>query len=175
MPGSAAHLFHRFFDVLASRRLTETEVDEVTRWLSPPLATIFLSQPAVDQRHGYEACHIILRSGQSREDLVVAALTHDVAKRHARLGVIGRTLATLLISTGVRLGNRMTAYRDHGLVGARELSDAGAPPVAVAFAMHHQGERPRSITEDDWDLLVSADQPPKAWASLLRRITSPQR
>ena len=175
LPGSAAHLFHRFFDVLVARRLTDVEVEEVNRWLSPPLASLFFSQPAADQRHGYEAARLVLGTDTTREDVVMAALTHDVAKRLARLGVTGRTFASLLIKAGLPLGQRMSAYRDHGLWGARELRGAGAPPLVIDFAEHHHGERPRSISADDWDLLVSADQPPKAWASLRRWITSSRR
>jgi hypothetical protein len=57
-------------------------------------------------------------------------------------------------------------------VGATELLDAGAPRLAVDFARHHHGMRPTSIPEEVWDVLMTADQPPKAWASLRRRISS---
>lgn len=175
MPGSAPHLFHRFFDVLLARPLTEAERGAVEAWLTPQLAWLFFAQPIADQRHGFEAACVVATLGDDGDDAIVAALTHDVAKRHSRLGVIGRSVASVLIKMRARLSTRMATYRDHGLIGARELAEAGAPGLAIDFAMHHQGERPPSIPAQTWELLVRADQPPKAWASIRGRITSRQR
>lgn len=169
------HLVHRFFDVLTSRGLTASELGAVEAWLTPELAALFLAQPRADQRHGYQAALLVVAAGSSNTDLVVAALTHDVGKRHARLGVFGRSLASVVIRLGLPTGARVEAYRDHGLIGARELAAAGAPSLAVDFAMHHQGGRPASIPQLSWDVLVDADQPPKAWASIRGWITSQQR
>ena len=142
-------------------------------WLTPPLTDLFFAQPVADQRHGFEAaCVVTALDGD--DDAIVAALTHDIAKRHCRLGVIGRSVASILIKLGVRVSDRIATYRDHGMIGAKELADVGAPALAIDFAMHHQGERPSSITPETWALLVTADQPAKAWASIRRRITSPQ-
>lgn len=141
-------------------------------WLTPELAALFFAQPKADRRHGYEAALIVVAHGSDDSDALVAALVHDVGKRHARLGVFARSAASIFIMLGLPLGTRMTAYRDHGLVGAHELGGAGAPALAVDFALHHQGDRPPSIAPSTWDLLVAADQPPKALASIRRRITS---
>jgi hypothetical protein len=174
-PGSAAHLFHRFFDVATARSLTASEMAAVRGWLTPELLELFLAQPRADQRHGYRAALLVITAGSDDGDTIVAALLHDVGKRHARLGVLARSVASILIRLRVLQGPRVLAYRDHGLVGAGELARAGAAALAVDFAMHHQGERPSSIPEPTWDLLVAADQPPKAWASIRGWITSRQR
>jgi hypothetical protein len=173
--GSVSHLVHRFFDVLTARNLTASEVAAVRAWLTPETADLFFAQPRADQRHGYHSALLVVAAGSPGPDVIVAALTHDVGKRHARLGVFARSLASILIRLGLRAGPRVAAYRDHGLIGARELAAAGAPSLAVDFAMHHQGGRPPSIPQPTWDVLVAADQPPKAWASLRRWITSQQR
>lgn len=159
MPGSPAHLAQRFFDVLFSRALTGSEVDAVRGWLTPELATLFFEQSHADQRHGYHAALHVVSSGHKQPEVVTAALMHDVAKRHARLGVLGRTLASLLILIRLPLPARFEAYRDHGFVGAKELADRGAPDLAIEFALHHHGDRPEAIESEVWDALVRADQP----------------
>jgi hypothetical protein len=102
---------------------------------------------------------------------VVAAVMHDSGKRHARLGILGRTIASLLIKAGAPLTPRMRLYRDHGLIAAKDLSALGAPGLAIDFALHHQGDRPASIPQHTWDMLVQADQP-KPRFEARRRISS---
>lgn len=144
----------------------------MTGWLTPEMADLFFAQDDADQRHSYNAALTVVASGVSDSDLVVAALMHDVAKRHARLGAVGRSVASVLIALNGPLSDRMTAYRDHGMIGARELGAIGAPALAIDFALHHQGGRPTTIEPDVWDLLIAADEPPKTSAMLGRRITS---
>lgn len=164
MPGSPSHLTRRFFDVLLASPLTEDEHEAVASWLTPELADIFFEQQAADQRHGYHAAASLIEAGHEEREVVVTALMHDVGKRHSRLGVVGRTVASLLILFGLPLTERMAIYRDHGLVAARELAGRGAPSLAIDFAMHHHGERPQTIDTILWDALQAADQPPKARA-----------
>ncbi len=175
MPGSPAHLVRRFFDVAVSRPLSWSERAAVQGWLSPETNTVFLAQGDQDQRHGYGAALTVVAAGVDDREVIAAALLHDIGKRHARLGILGRTLASIMILLHMSLGERMTAYRDHGLLGARELARLGAPPLAIDFAMHHHGDRPSSIPPETWDLLVRADQPPKTTSSLVSRITSNRR
>lgn len=172
MPGSPAHLLSRFFDVLTARGLSAQEREQVSAWLGPALAPVFFSQPPADQRHGYHAATIAMESGHADSDVVVAALVHDVGKRHARLGVFGRSVASIMIIARVPLGRRFRSYRDHGRLAARELGRLGAPALAVDFALHHHGRRPVTIDEPTWDLLVAADRPPMPSAMPWRRITS---
>lgn len=172
MPGSPAHLFRRFFDVAVARPLTASERAAVSGWLSGETSAVFFAQGDADQRHGYQAALTVLDNGVEDRDVLASALLHDVGKRHARLGIVGRSLASVMILAGLPLGERMTAYRDHGLLAARELAGLGAPSMAIDFAMYHHGERPPTIEAETWELLVRADQPPKATSSLVSRITS---
>lgn len=100
--------------------------------------------------------------------MVRAALLHDVGKRHAGLGPIGRSIASILIGLGGPLTRRMVSYRDHGPVAAEELDDLRCEQVVVDFARNHHAERPDSIARATWDILLKADGPAKA-------ITSPER
>lgn len=166
MPGSLSHLTCRFFDVLLSKPLTRAEIDAVREWLSPAEAGTFFSQADPDQRHGYHAALVVADSGE--EDLIVirAALLHDVGKRHARLGLIGRSIASVLIRLRLPLTRRARLYRDHGEIGAADLARLGCEPVVVDFARAHHGERPASISRAHWELLQLADQPPKTGSKL---------
>lgn len=170
MPGTLGHLSSRFFDVLLARPLDDAEAAIVETWLEGGLATVFFEQGPADQRHGYEAGLSILAGGGG-PDAVVAAAMHDVGKRHARLGVLGRTLASVAIKLGLPLPERVVIYRDHGLVAAEELVELRAPDLAVEFARHHHGNRPASIDPHTWDLLIVADQP-KTRKQLAAGITS---
>lgn len=172
MPGSPAHLLRRFFDVASAKPLDQAEDAEVRAWLAPELAELFFAQNVADQRHGYHAAQVVLAARSDNRDAVGAALLHDVGKRHARLGVLGRSVASLMILFGLPLGSRVRAYRDHGLIGAGELARLGAPSLAIDFAMHHHGNRPPTIDRATWQLLVDADQPPKPRSRRLGRITS---
>jgi hypothetical protein len=161
LPGSLGHLSSRFFDVLLSRDLDAAERATVETWLTADLADVFFSQPGADQRHGYEAGLYVIAAG-GEPDVVVAAAMHDVGKRVARLGIVGRVIASLFIMAGLPLTRRMRFYRDHGMTAAAELATLGAPPLAIDFALHHHSERPPSISSATWDLLVLADQPKTA-------------
>lgn len=155
-----------------ARRLTTSEKSAISSWLTVETEAIFFAQAEVDQRHGYHAALTVIASDVHDRDVIVAALLHDVGKRHSRLGIIGRSLASLLILAGLPLTERMRVYRDHGLVAARELAAVGAPAVAIDFAMHHHRARPPTIDPATWDVLVAADQPPKARPMQGPRITS---
>lgn len=144
----------------------------MSNWLHPRLQEAFFSQSAADQRHGYHAALSVIASGVSTDDVIVAALVHDIAKRHARLGAVGRSIASVCILLGLPLTERMRMYHDHGILGARELGALGAPSLAIDFSLHHHRERPPTIDPATWDTLVEADQPPKPSAMLGRRITS---
>lgn len=162
MSGSLSHLTRRFFDVLTSKPLSISERATVVSWLAPEMAEVFFEQMDADQRHGYHAALSVISDGHDHGEVITAALMHDVGKRHAHLGVIGRSVASVMIVLGLPLTERMVLYRDHGGIGARELVELQAPSLAVEYALHHQGERPQTIESNLWNTLVAADQAPKA-------------
>ena len=161
MPGSLSHLTSRFLDVVTAKPLSDGEKAVVRDWLAPGLAELFFAQEPHDQRHGYHAALVVVARGIQDREAIEAALVHDVGKRHASLGVIGRSLGSILIKSGLPVSSRIAAYRDHGLIAARELADRGASRLAVDFAAHHHGDRPSTIDLDLWHVLQEADQPPK--------------
>ncbi len=169
MPASLGHLTSRFFEVLRSKPLNPDEAEELSSWLPGGLQPLFFAQPFKDQRHGYQAAQFVIASGETRPAVVVAALMHDIGKRHARLGVVARSLASIMILARVPLPRRIRLYRDHGASGADELAHAKAPDLAVEFTRHHQGPRPVGFDEAAWALLVTADQPQRPSNGLTAR------
>ncbi|HSJ85054.1 MAG TPA: HDIG domain-containing protein [Acidimicrobiia bacterium] len=171
MPGSLSHLARRFFDVLLARPLDQAETSAVENWLDESEATLFFSQPEADQRHGYHAALVVLAAGNADGTVLKAALLHDVGKRHARLGVMARSLVSVLIRLRLPLSARGRQYRDHGETAARELGELGCDDLIVDFARHHHEGRPPGIPEPVWDLLQRADEPPKTGETLRSRIS----
>lgn len=171
MPGSPAHLAARFFDVLRADPLRPDEEAEVASWLEPPELDLFRAQPAIDQRHGHDAGRFVSSSSDPDPVLIRAALLHDVGKRHARLGVVGRVLASLAIMFHLPLRGRFRAYRDHGPVAATELAAAGSPEPVVEFARNHHGPRPPGFEAAAWEILIASDRPSKDRRAGGSRIT----
>jgi len=161
VPGSLPHLIGRFFDFARAEPLGEKKSAEIRQWLGIEAATAFFEQDPRDQTHGYQAAADIRDHGDVSGEHILAALLHDVGKRHARLGLWGRTLASVLIRLHLPLTRRMRLYRDHGPIGADELAQIGMSDLVVDFARHHHGTRPTSIDRALWDRLQAADRPAK--------------
>jgi hypothetical protein len=158
VPGSWPHLASRFLDVAGARPLDLDEELVVRGWLRDAEVLPFFGQPPADQRHGLEAGKVVAESRPDRPDLIRAAALHDLAKRRAGLGLIGRSLASAWAKVGGRGKGRWAVYLDHGRLGAEELAGLGAEPIVIEFAQNHHGSRPASIRSDDWEVLVLADQ-----------------
>jgi len=156
-PGRPAHLVRRFFGSLATRWPPPTDQLWVASLLSHDLARLFWAQPVADLAHGVAAARRVAAGTLERDDLVRAALLHDIGKRHSRLGVVGRSLASIMAILRLPVRGRCAAYLGHGDLGGADLEAAGTEPLTVAFARHHHGSRPQGIVQHDWDLLVRAD------------------
>jgi hypothetical protein len=158
MPGSWVHLTARFFDVVSARPLTSAEQAQVGAWLSPAELALFVMQSDADQRHGYETGRDVTVLLPDRPDLVRAAALHDVGKRHAHLGAIGRVFASLAIRFRVPVRGRFSMYARHGELAAVELAELGSPRTVVDFARYHHDRRPDTIPLSDWAMLEDADR-----------------
>lgn len=156
MPGSWGHLARRFLWSLRVAPLSADELQEVGGLIDGRSLEAYLQQNDADQRHGLEAArHVHERAG--RPELVVAALVHDLGKRHARLGIAGRVIASVLARLRLPTPGRLGVYLDHPALGAAELRDLGLDGLAVDYTAHHHGARPESIDPHDWKLLSEAD------------------
>ena len=156
-PRHLLHLARRAWDSSRARPLGPREESEVAGLLDDKLAELFWAQPVMDQRHALEAARYALAAAPGRRDLARASLLHDCGKRHSRIGVTGRTMATVTALLRIPSPRRWAAYLDHARIGAEELAAAGAESVVVEFARHQDGERPADIVLEDWLLLKAAD------------------
>jgi len=125
--------------------------------LTPAEAELFWSQHPADQRHAIEVAHRALRARPGSRTLARAGLLHDVGKSGVNLGAIGRSVATVLDASGIRLRGRFARYRRHGELGAEVLESAGVEPLIVAFAREHPGPAPDGLDSADWTVLLDAD------------------
>ena len=155
---SMLHLAKRFFSTLFARGLTAEERAFVADTLEDAeLVALFHRQQRGEQRHTVEAAKFVAAQGGD-VTLIRAALLHDVGKCLIRIGVIGRTLATLAKKLSLPTPPRWTAYLNHGEAGAALLRDHGCPAWMVDFvAHHHENVRPESVVPEAWDLLKDAD------------------
>ena len=150
------HLVKRFFEVVTSRALSPSEQAWVNRALRVDLAVLFWQQAPIDQRHAYEVAQRTEAMLGEDNAALTAALLHDVGKRHSRAGATGRSLATVLDFLRLPLPADWRRYRDHEQLGAADLAECGADPLAVAFAA---GRRPGAdeVEARVWDALIAAD------------------
>ncbi len=112
---------------------------------------LFAEMSAADRRHSIDGAYAVEQAVHEpfRRDAVEAALVHDVGKRHARLGVIGRSFATVVgwcvrsetrrvaLAERPGLAGRVGKYLRHDGVGAAEVAAAGGSPLAVAWTADH--------------------------------------
>ena len=133
----------------------------VRKRLTPPEWSAFCEQAIADQRHGYSAARVVDAALDANRSAVRAALLHDIGKRHARLGLLGRVFASVAIRLHLPLWPRARTYRDHGPIGSQELSDWGAESLVVEFARTHHASRPPQIEPAVWQALRESDKPPK--------------
>jgi putative nucleotidyltransferase with HDIG domain len=144
----------------AAPPLTSEEDAEVARWLAPPALALFKTMSSADQRHSLRVCQGLQRRGCSEEDMLAAALLHDVGKAQGRVPfwtrpaiVLGKRLAPGLLPRLVDLDARATApptFRralsnawHHAEVGAQLAYAAGLSERAVLYIRtHHQADGP---------------------------------
>jgi putative nucleotidyltransferase with HDIG domain len=150
------HLARRFFGSIRSRQPGPEDQVYVAGYLTESEREVFWSQPVPDLTHAIRCSRRADVDGD-RPDLARAVLLHDVGKRHASLGTIGRSLATVMAWSHLPLPHKMTTYLDHAVLGADELQSMDCEDLVVAFARHHHGERPNWIDPLDWAALVGAD------------------
>lgn len=150
------HLVSRFARSLRARRPDPSDQEFVASLLRPPEAEVFWKQPVPDLDHALRGA--VWLAAEGRPDLAGPFLLHDIGKRHARLGTIGRSFVTALALVHLPVGRRGRAYLDHAAAGAAELALLGSSEITVAFARHHHSSRSPGPAAADWDLLVAADR-----------------
>lgn len=138
--------------------LSHNDYAEVVRWLPPPALSLFRTMSDADQQHSLRVCRGLQAHGCQEEDMLAAALLHDVGKAQGRVPfwtrpaiVIGKLcapgfLARLVIPPAHFDKQKIPAWQRslsyawwHADVGADLAATAGLSERAVLYIRtHHQ-------------------------------------
>lgn len=142
-------------------RASEEEVEQAIRILTPEARALFRCQAVQDQRHALVVYHALRQAGHTNQQLLAAALLHDVGKAAARLPAWQRAIIVLLehfapcllarLSQGEPRGwsRPLVVYARHPEVGSRWAQEAGCTPLTVALIRRHQDGLTGRQTEED--------------------------
>lgn len=144
--------------------LTAEERQEVARWLPSRALALFETMSSADQRHSLRVCQSLRARGCVEEDMLAAALLHDVGKAQGRVPFWTRPVIVIGKRVAPRLLRRIATYpveEQHGrkgqprwrrslgyawwhaTVGAELAAQAGLSERAVLYIrMHHQPDGP---------------------------------
>jgi len=138
--------------------LTSKEYLEVARWLPESALPLFQSMSRADQRHSLRVCQGLRARGCADEQMLAAALLHDVGKAEGRVPFWTRPAIVLGKRCAPRLLARLAAYPNatqarwrrslgyawwHAEIGADMAARAGLSECAVLYIRtHHQADGP---------------------------------
>ena len=149
------HYVRRFFTSLSRRPPAAADEQWVTSIVPAPELALFTRLSSTDRRHLIRSARGMERALGPDDDPVWirVSLLHDVGKFDARLGVLGRVLATILAITvgdervrswAGRPGwrGRLGSYQNHDEIGAAQIRAVGGPEAAAVWSeLHHHPER----------------------------------
>jgi hypothetical protein len=140
--------------------LSTEERQHIARWLPDQALLLFQAMSPADQRHSLRVFQGLLARGCEDNDLLAAALLHDVGKAQGRVPfwtrpaiVLGKLVAPRFLSRLVvnpYEGRAMPAWRRalsnawwHAEIGADLAAAAGLSEKAVIYIRtHHQPDGP---------------------------------
>lgn len=134
--------------------LSAKERGEVARWLPASALSLFQTMSHADQQHSLRVCRALLTHGCTDEDMLVAALLHDVGKAQRRVPFWTRPAIVLGKKMFPRLLTRLTVYPHgdismpawrralssawwHAEIGAELATAAGLSERAVLYIRTH--------------------------------------
>lgn len=143
----------QFWQAVLARPAPE-ELELAQSVLSPALMALFLRLQASEQVHSLRIFHRLREQGEKNQELLAAALLHDIGKTRHPLRIWERVLVVMgkaLFSSQVKCWGQGPPYgwrrafviaEQHPAWGAELAMQAGASPLTVALILRHQNTRP---------------------------------
>lgn len=169
MPGPLYRV-RQFARLLAApMRLTPAMLDEVRACLPPPLYSLFRQMSRSEQYHAYRARQTLIEQGYTNDDLLTAALLHDVGKSRMRLAPCERAAVVLAfrfaprraLQWGKEAGAKPSFWKrpfvvaaQHAAWGAQMVRAGGGSELTVELIMRHQDKIETAEGRDDELLLA---------------------
>jgi hypothetical protein len=141
------------------------ELDKVRSLLTPPQMALFLRMHCSEQAHSIQVMGAVFHASngiqaEARQDLLRAALLHDVGKSRYPVRIWERVLIVLskvllpgkvkhwgkgaAEGGGLGLRRAFVVSQQHPIWGAKMAAEAGASPLVSALIRRHQDPRSNS-------------------------------
>lgn len=165
MAKTASYRVAQFFRALTAR-VSEEEVEQATRFLTPEARALFCRQAIQDQRHALDVYRTLQQAGHTDPRLLAAALLHDVGKAAGRLPSSYRAVIVLMERLAPRMLARLSqgesslldgpfvVHARHPERGARWAEEAGCSPLTGALIRRHEEKLDYDQTEEDQFLAI---------------------
>jgi hypothetical protein len=152
----------QFLRALTARHaIPEERVEQAAQILTPEAQALFARQAPQDQRHTLAVYDTLRQEGHTDQDLLAAALLHDVGKAATQLPAWQRGMFVLTerfapgvldlamrSEAGSRWGS-LADYAGHAEIGAHWAEKVGCSPLTVALIRRHEERLETCQTEED--------------------------
>lgn len=140
---------------------------EVKSVLNADQLALFAAQTAAGQQHGYRVMRTLTDAGHYEQDLLLAALMHDVGKNRIRYTWLDRVKVVLVRRLAPNLAERWAAGEAKGWTrafvvnaghpewGAQDLAATGASELSVALVRRHQSPVGAPSSDDEENRLLA--------------------
>jgi hypothetical protein len=152
----------QFLRALTARHaISEVRIEQAARILTPEARALFARQAPQDQRHALAVYETLCQEGHTHQDLLTAALLHDVGKAAARLPAWQRGMFVLaerfvpgMLDHAMRSetgswGGSLADYAGHAEIGAHWTEKVGCSPLTVALIRRHEEQLDTYRTEEE--------------------------
>jgi len=131
----------------------QVAISDLMAILTPTQLVLFKQLQVSEQWHAYRVMRTLVESGQQDQDLLRAALLHDIGKILSPLTALDRAFIVLVKRLAPRLAESLGQGKPQGLFrplvvasqhatwGADLVTKTGASPLTVDLVRRHEQER----------------------------------